>query len=72
MAILPGFTMIGEFHDMNLFDVLRTRLDAAGIEYVVLDEYRAGLRGFLTAGTGFGVRLLVRDDQVPEALELVG
>ena len=66
MALLPGYTLIGEFPDINFVSVLETRFRDAGIEYVLLDEARSSLRGFLGYGN-LGGRVLVRDDQVEGA-----
>jgi hypothetical protein len=71
MALLPGYTLIGEFADLNYVALLRSRFDAAGIEHVVLDEYRTGSRGFPIPGPGIGARVLVRDAQVTEAREIL-
>jgi hypothetical protein len=67
MALLPGFTLLGEFPDLNFVAVLETRLNDAGIEYVLLNEGLTSLAGRLYGPVYGGVRVLVRDDQVDGA-----
>lgn len=71
MALLPGYTLIGEFGDVNYVALLRSRLAAAGIDCVVLDEYRMGWRAWPLVTTGLGARVLVRDEQVGEARAII-
>ena len=69
MAVLPGYTLIGEFPDMVIVGFLESLLREADIDYVVLDEFRSSWRGIYSYG--LGVRVLVKDEQVNRAKAIV-
>lgn len=71
MAILPGYTVIGEFADLNQVALLRSRFDDAGIDYVVQGEYLWSWYPLPFGRSGRGVRVLVRDEQLDEARGMV-
>ena len=71
MAVLPGYTLIGEFPDMVIVGFLESLLREADIDYVVLDEFRSSWRGMPLYSYGLGVRVLVKDEQVNRAKAIV-
>ena len=67
--MLDGYAKIGEFFSAGQVAVLQSVFDAAGIDYLILDEYSSGLFGpfFLNRG----VRILVAEDDFGRAKTLM-
>ncbi|MDK1021250.1 MAG: DUF2007 domain-containing protein [Candidatus Hydrogenedentes bacterium] len=67
--IMDGYAKIGEFYGAGQVAVLQSVFDAAGIDYLILDEYASGLLGpFLL---GHGVRILVAEGDFDRAKTLM-
>lgn len=61
-AVMDGYVKIDGFYDAGHVALLQSVFDAAGIDYLILDEYTSGLFGPFFPNCG--VRILVAEDDL--------